>query len=172
MRPSASIVRAARSAAASQRAAAIAPIAPRALFAGLPSATNSAASSSTIRPFSSTVPVLKKASKAEKKGGKDSKASKKGQQEEEVEEALTEAEVKAIVDKARKKMEKSADWAKAAIYDGVERGRGRVMPGECGSGRRATASMRPGTEVLLYLSTFCAPPTDPLLQLSSTTSRS
>jgi ribosome recycling factor len=35
-----------------------------------------------------------------------------------------------VLEKTKGKMIKAVEWAKGVLYDGVERGRGRVSPGE------------------------------------------
>lgn len=40
-----------------------------------------------------------------------------------------EAHDEGVVEKAREKMEKTVSWCRASIFDGVERGTGRVSPG-------------------------------------------
>lgn len=91
---------------------------------------------SSVRGFSTTFPTLKKGGKKEAKKADNKKADKGGKkkkgEEEEAEAKLTDAEIDDIVEKARAKMVKSADWAKSVMFEGVERGRGRVSPCECG----------------------------------------
>lgn len=88
------------------------------------------ASASSARPFSSSHVSLKKGGK-EKGAKKTDKGGKKKKDKDEDEEAgLSEAEIDAIVDKTKGKMTKSVDWAKSVVFEGVERGRGRVSPGK------------------------------------------
>ena len=93
------------------------------------------ASSSRTRSFSTTTPVLKK-SKA---------AAVRRQHKEAKEQAIEETgenpegkryqqaglvDLDDAVGKAKTKMQKTTEWAKALVYEGVERGKGRVSPGE------------------------------------------
>lgn len=112
------------------RAAPAAPrsVVPRALPSALPS--SSAFASSSVRGFSTTPITLKKATKKDaKKAGDNKKGGKKAAEVEEVKTTLSEAQINAIVKKANEKMNKSLDWAKSVLFEGVERGRGRVSPG-------------------------------------------
>jgi ribosome recycling factor len=40
------------------------------------------------------------------------------------------ADVAGVLERTKGKMGKAVEWAKVVVYDGVERGRGRVSPGE------------------------------------------
>ena len=123
MRAAVQIVRVAARAAAAPRAAV-----PRALPSALPS--SSAIASSSVRGFSTTPTTLKKATKKDaKKAGDNKKGGKKKAEAEEEEGGLSEAQIDAIVKKTDDKMTKSLDWAKSVLFEGVERGRGRVSPG-------------------------------------------
>ena len=46
-------------------------------------------------------------------------------------ERATEFDVDDVLEKTKGKMTKSVDWAKSLVYEGVERARGRISPGEC-----------------------------------------
>lgn len=119
-------------------AARAAPAAPRiAVPRALPSAsilpsTSSFASTSAVRGFATTAPALKKVTKkdAKKAGGDGKKGGKKKGEEEEVVK-MSQAQINAIIKKACDKMTKSLDWGKSVLFEGVERGRGRVSPCEC-----------------------------------------
>lgn len=130
MRLSATIARAARLT-LTQR---VSPMAAPALRAT--SAFHAQAAPTSTRPFSSTSTLLKKGGKDKggkaDKGGKGGKKSKKDDADEDGAEAdgLTREEIDALLKKTRSKMDKSADWARTTVFDGVERGRGRVMPGK------------------------------------------
>lgn len=88
-----------------------------------------ASTSSTLprRAFSSTPAVLKKGGKEK---GKAPKSTKQKGKEAEEEEGLSEEEINSIVEKTTTRINKSVEWAKGVAFEGVERGRGRVSPGE------------------------------------------
>lgn len=117
-------------------AARAAPAAPRAVVpCVLPSASalpsSSVLASSSVRGFSTTPATLKKATKKDAKKSGDNKkgGKKKAEAAEEEEGGMSESEIDAIIKKTNDKMTKSLDWAKGVLYEGVERGRGRVSPG-------------------------------------------
>lgn len=127
--------------------------------AGLPTpcapSTSSSLNSPSSRAFSTSVPVFKKGGKdkggkkgkkqevveeedaddeprGKDKGSKDKggKKGKKGKVEAEEEPKLSAADIAQIAEKTKAKMDKSVDWARGIVYDGVQRGRGHVSPGE------------------------------------------
>ncbi|WVQ71872.1 hypothetical protein IAR50_001414 [Cryptococcus sp. DSM 104548] len=111
------------------------PIAPSALSAPL-----------LARPFSSTLPAFKK-----NKHGQGAKSAKQKIRVTEDDEAgaadaegAGEVVIEEVVEKAKGKMEKAVHWAKAVIFEGVERGRGRVTPALLDS-VRVTIPDTPGT---------------------------
>ncbi|KAK4686678.1 ribosome recycling factor, partial [Tremellales sp. Uapishka_1] len=75
-----------------------------------------------IAQFSTSPLSLAKKSK----GGSASKPSKTKSPSDES--ALSPEEIARALEKTKGKMEKSVEWAKGVIYEGVERGRGRVSP--------------------------------------------
>jgi hypothetical protein len=98
----------------------------------LPARTIAVRAAVAFRPLSTSAPLLKKSKAAATK-----KSQKQGKEHEEVEggdkvryEQSLEADADAILEKTQSKMEKSVEWAKGLVYDAVERGRGRVSPGE------------------------------------------
>jgi len=76
---------------------------------------------STIRSFSTTSPTLKKATKT-------SKASKAVSRQEVENVDYEDADLDKTLSKVGTQMEKAVNWAKALVYESVERGRGRVSP--------------------------------------------
>jgi len=76
---------------------------------------------STIRSFSTTSPILKKATKT-------SKASKAVSRQEVENVDYEDADLDKTLSKVGTQMEKAVNWAKALVYESVERGRGRVSP--------------------------------------------
>lgn len=70
-------------------------------------------------------PSTSSSSKSSAKGKGKSKAS----QDVLAEEKLSEKEIEDVLRKAETKMEKAMDWFRGILYEGVERGRGRVTPG-------------------------------------------
>jgi ribosome recycling factor len=79
--------------------------------------------SSLTRPISTSPPIWKKATKTS--GSKASKAVSK----QEVENAdYEDADLDKTLSKVGAQMEKAVNWAKALVYESVERGRGRVSP--------------------------------------------
>ncbi|OWZ57468.1 ribosome recycling factor [Cryptococcus neoformans c45] len=98
-----------------------------------------------VRPFSSTLSALKK------NKGQNTKTSKQKLRITEDDQAgaaddegAGEVVIEEVVSKARAKMEKSVHWAKAVLFEGVERGRGRVSPALLDS-VRVTIPDTPGT---------------------------
>ena len=86
-----------------------------------------------FRLFSSTPLTLKKSKAAavrrsnqQKKDDDPETENKRGEQDDE-------GKVDEVVERTRERMRKTVDWAKAMVYEGVERGRGRVSPGMCRS---------------------------------------
>lgn len=126
--------------------------------AGPSHSAQSTLAASSSRAFSTSAPALKKGSKAAKKGGKrgqdaeedefegdepptktkakakskdkGGKKGKKGKEDVEEDKGLTPEEIDAVADKTKAKMDKTVDWARGVVYDGVQRGRGHVSPGE------------------------------------------
>ncbi|ODN83397.1 hypothetical protein L202_01541 [Cryptococcus amylolentus CBS 6039] len=99
-----------------------------------------------VRPFSSTLPILKK-----NKHGQGAKSPKQKIRVTEDDEAgaadaegAGEVVIEEVVEKAKGKMEKAVHWAKAVVFEGVERGRGRVTPAILDS-VRVTIPDTPGT---------------------------
>jgi ribosome recycling factor len=99
--------------------------------------------------FSTSAIALKKGGKEKKSPAKADKPAKgdkggkgKGKKDEGEDEAggLTPEEIDAVVEKATARMDKSLEWAKTSVFDGVERGRGRVTPGESGCKSVAVAA--------------------------------
>lgn len=89
-----------------------------------------AARSLLIRPFSSTLPALKKNKGQNIKSAKQKlRVTEDDQAGAADDEGAGQVVVEEVVSKARAKMEKSVHWAKAVLFEGVERGRGRVSPG-------------------------------------------
>jgi hypothetical protein len=78
---------------------------------------------STLRPLSTTPPTWKKATKTS--GAKASKAVSR-QEVENVD--YEDADLDKTLSKVGSQMEKAVNWAKALVYESVERGRGRVSP--------------------------------------------
>jgi hypothetical protein len=78
---------------------------------------------STLRSFSTTSPTWKKATKTS--GAKASKAVSR-QEVENVD--YEDADLDKTLSKVGSQMEKAVNWAKALVYESVERGRGRVSP--------------------------------------------
>lgn len=78
------------------------------------------------RAFTTTIPALKKAKTSPAKPAKGKVRSQDDMSE-------TDVDVEGVMEKTREKMEKAVGWAKGVVYDGVERGRGRVSPGEYSS---------------------------------------
>ncbi|WVO14070.1 hypothetical protein L204_101697 [Cryptococcus depauperatus] len=96
--------------------------------------------------FSTTVPSLKK-----NKGDQQSKSAKQKLRITNDDPAgnaddrdAGEAVVEEVLEKSRAKMEKAVHWAKAVLFEGVERGRGRVTPALLDS-VRVTLPDTPGT---------------------------
>jgi ribosome recycling factor len=77
----------------------------------------------TLRPLSTTPPTWKKATKTS--GAKASKAVSR-QEVENVD--YEDADLDKTLSKVGSQMEKAVNWAKALVYESVERGRGRVSP--------------------------------------------
>lgn len=89
-----------------------------------------AARSLLMRPFSSTLPTLKKNKGQNIKSAKQKlRVTEDDQAGADDDEGAGQVVVEEVVSKARAKMEKSVHWAKAVLFEGVERGRGRVSPG-------------------------------------------
>ncbi|TXT07144.1 hypothetical protein VHUM_03314 [Vanrija humicola] len=89
------------------------------------------------RTFTSTSSLLKKAAKGGKAGKNDrpEKAEKAGKgkgkgkdKDADADAGLTAEERDSVIDKTKEKITKSTDWAKGLVFEGVERGRGRVSP--------------------------------------------
>ena len=76
---------------------------------------------STKRSLSTTSPILKKATKT-------SKASKAVSRQEVENVDYEDADLDKTLSKVGTQMEKAVNWAKALVYESVERGRGRVSP--------------------------------------------
>lgn len=103
----------------------------RTVIRSLPRATAPlAARPVLVRFLSSTLPALKK-----NKGQNTKTAKQKLRITEDDQAGATddqgagEVVIEEVVSKAKAKMEKSVHWAKAVLFEGVERGRGRVSPG-------------------------------------------
>jgi ribosome recycling factor len=79
------------------------------------------------RLFSSTPISLKKAKLAPAKPSK-------GKVRAEDDPSETDVDTEGVLTKTREKMEKAVSWAKGLVYDGVERGRGKVSPGQFTAG--------------------------------------
>lgn len=119
------------------RAVATASVAPRAAARPLARAAVTV-SAPAPRAFSSTSMLLKKGAKGGKAGKNDrpekpekgGKGKGKGKDKDaEADEGITAEERDAILAKTKEKANKSIEWAKGIVYEGVERGRGRVSPG-------------------------------------------
>ncbi|WOO85529.1 Ribosome-recycling factor [Vanrija pseudolonga] len=121
------------------RAVASASVAPRVAARPLARAAV-AVSAPGPRTFSSTSLLLKKAAKGGKGGGKNDRPEKaekggkgkgkgKGKDAEaEADEGLSAEERDAVIAKTKERVTKSTEWAKGIVFEGVERGRGRVSP--------------------------------------------
>jgi ribosome recycling factor len=80
------------------------------------------------RNISTSPPLLKKA-----KAAKARTRHREEAEEEEVDgpnDEITEDKLPGVLSKAEMKMGKAVEWARAQVYEGVERGRGRVSPCE------------------------------------------
>lgn len=75
------------------------------------------------RLFSSTPISLKKSKLTPAKPSK-------GKVRAEDDPSETDVDTEGVLAKTREKMEKAVSWAKGLVYDGVERGRGKVSPGQ------------------------------------------
>ena len=76
-----------------------------------------------MRYIHPSLPALKKASHA--------KGKAKSRQEVEITDNNPfDADAEAQLAKVRAKMDKALEWARGVVWEGVERGRGRVSPGE------------------------------------------
>ncbi|CAK9785718.1 ribosome recycling factor [Cutaneotrichosporon oleaginosum] len=113
--------------------------------AGPSHSAQSSLAASSSRAFTTSAPALKKGGKAAKKGkkseeveeddeppakgkGKAGKKGKKGKEDVEEDKGLTPDEIDAVAEKTKAKMDKSVDWARGVVYEGVQRGRGHVSP--------------------------------------------
>jgi ribosome recycling factor len=86
---------------------------------------------SLARPLSTSAPLLKKSkAAATKKAHKQHKEEADGNPEGKRYDKAPEADLGDVLAKTERKMEKAVDWAKGLVYEMVERGRGRVSPGE------------------------------------------
>jgi ribosome recycling factor len=86
------------------------------------------------RAFSTSIPLLKKSkAAATKKSHKAAKEESNGNPEGSRYDKAPENNLNDVLEKTERKMEKAVDWAKGTVFDMVERGRGRVSPGECPS---------------------------------------
>jgi ribosome recycling factor len=90
-----------------------------------------AVASPSIRSISTSSPLLKKSkAAATKKSHKAAKEESNGNPEGSRYEKAPENNLNDVLEKTERRMEKAVDWAKGTVFDMVERGRGRVSPGE------------------------------------------
>lgn len=83
-------------------------------------------STSTFLSAKKSGPSTSSSSKSSAKGKGKSKAS----QDVLADEKLSEKEIEDVLKKAEVKMDKAMDWFRGVLFEGVERGRGRVTPGQ------------------------------------------
>ena len=83
-----------------------------------------------IRAFNTSSPLSKKAK---------SSSSRRAQQQDKEEDPVIdpkwsdkapEVDLDEVMERTKSKMSKSVDWARGVVYEGVERGRGRISPGQ------------------------------------------
>ena len=87
-------------------------------------------SSILSRPFLTSSPFLKKSKAAAVKRSHQQAKDADPELDSHRYQKAPEAELETVLERTKSKMAKSVDWAKGVVYEGVERGRGRISPGK------------------------------------------